>query len=238
ESVAYMPDFQTKFGSGVYGEYDPIENTAWGPRFDGQPRRIGPDFPADYPVSNQVIPYAPIKNNLKNFFDTGVTSQNTIALRGGGETGSCYLSVGNNNTSGLMPGDEYEKYTFTANGKRKLGEVTLGVNAFYFQDHQNVVGSQVGRQDRPIYWYILNVPANVPLSSYGDYKNIESYGHPDNYFSGYYGNPYWGIGTTRFDQKTHRLRGNISASWDIIENINVTGRLGINSLSALGKDRR
>jgi hypothetical protein len=37
-----MPDFQSKYGIGWQGAYDNTENTNWGPRFDGQPRQIGP----------------------------------------------------------------------------------------------------------------------------------------------------------------------------------------------------
>jgi len=68
EDVAYLPDFQTKFGLGWQGAYDPIENTNWGPRFDGQIRQIGPTF-AD--GSFQSVPYSPIANNLRDFYNTG-----------------------------------------------------------------------------------------------------------------------------------------------------------------------
>src|SRR5699024_10350811 len=116
-----------------------------------------------------------------------------------------------------------------------LGDVTLSVHSSYFQDDRNVVGNNIGSQDRAFYWFVLNTPANIPLTNYSNYTDINSYGHPDNYFSGYYKNPYWAVGTNRDKDKTQRLRGNISASWDIVDNINVTGRLGINNHSGLGK---
>jgi len=236
--VAYMPDFQSKFGSGWDGVYTPGENTNWGPRFDGQMRRIGPDFPADYPLDNQMVPYAPVKDNLKNFFNRGATAQNTISLSGGNESGSFYLSVGDQQTDGIVPNDEYKKYNFTANGSKELGDVTLGVNASFFKDNKNVVGNNIGAQDRAFYWFVLNNPKEIPLNKYSNWQDPTSYGYPDNYYNAYYENPYWAIGTNRDKSESKRLRGNISASWDIIDNINVTGRLGVNTVSGIGKDYR
>jgi hypothetical protein len=40
ENVSFMPDFQSKYGIRWQGAYDNIENTNWGPRFDGQPRQV------------------------------------------------------------------------------------------------------------------------------------------------------------------------------------------------------
>lgn len=235
EEVAYMPDFQTKFGTGWDGEYNPVENTNWGPRFDGQPRRIGPDFPANYAVEDQVVPYAPIEDNLQEFFNRGAQTQNTISLLGGDESGSFYLSVGNEEVSGLVPNDDYSKYTITANGSKKLGDITLSVNTSFFQDDKNVVGNDIGDQDRAFYWFVLNTPANIPLTEYSNWQDPTSYGYADNYFNAYYQNPYWAIGTNRDKDETNRLRGNVSASWDIVDNINVIGRLGINNVSGIGK---
>ncbi len=63
-----MPKFQTEYGTGWEGAYDAIENTNWGPRFDGTMRQIGPTFPDG---SFQEVPYAPVKDNLLDFFNTG-----------------------------------------------------------------------------------------------------------------------------------------------------------------------
>src|SRR5690606_28079180 len=91
DEVAFMPKFQTEYGIGWDGSYDPIESTNWGPRFDGVPRRIGPDFPDDYPVQDQYVPYAPSQDNLKDFSDRGSTLQHTIYFRGGSQTSTVYL---------------------------------------------------------------------------------------------------------------------------------------------------
>src|SRR5699024_4987842 len=189
----------------------------------------------DYPVDNQIIEYSPIEDNAKDFFNTGTTSKNTISLAGGDEENSFYMSVGNNTLHGLVPNDENKMYKFTANGTKTLGDVTLKVHSNYIDGRTNVVGGDIGDQDRALYWFVLNVPPQIPLSSYSDWQDPTSYGYANNYFDAYYQNPYWAVGTNRDKDHTKRFRGNISASWDIIDNINVTGTLGVNRLTAIGK---
>lgn len=235
EEVAYMPDFQTEHGIGWDGEYNNIENTNWGPRFDGTLRQIGPTFRDG---SFQEVPFAPVEDNLKNFFNTGRTIQNTAYFSGGNENSSFYMSAGNLTTEGIVPDDVYDRYTFTANAEQTLGKVTLGVNSSFSVDDKEVVGSDIGDQDRAFYWFVLNTPANIPLEEYSDWDNPESFGYADNYFNAFYQNPYWAIGTNRNQDETKRIRGNIYSTWEILDNIQLTGRVGLNRVSGQGKNWR
>lgn len=238
ETVAYMPDFQTEHGTGWDGEYNNIENTNWGPRFDGQMRQIGPTMPDDYVLETQMVPYAPVKDNLKNFYNTGLTLQNTVYLTGGDKSGSFYLSAGNQTVTGIVPDDTYNRNTLRVNANKKIGNVDLKVTSSYFSDETDVVGSDIGDQDRAFYWFILNTPANIPLTSYKDWDNPASYGYADNYNNAFYQNPYWAIGTNRDNDKKQRFNANVTASWDILENLNFTGRAASNTLWGVGKNWR
>ncbi|MDN4165936.1 SusC/RagA family TonB-linked outer membrane protein [Cytophagales bacterium LB-30] len=238
EEVSFLPDFQTEHGIGWDGHYDPIENTNWGPRFDGQMRRVGPDFPDGYPVADQYIPYAPIKDNLRDFFNTGSTLQNNVYLSGGDETSTFFLSVGNTNTKGIVPDDEYSRRTVRVNASKKIGKVKLDLSSQYFEDESSVVGGSIGDQDRPLYWFILNTPANIPLSEYKDWQNPIGYGYADNYYNAYYQNPYWAIGTNRNNDWTNRLIANVNASYKITDKINFAVRTGINRRTGWGKNWR
>lgn len=238
EQVAYMPDFQTEFGIGWDGHYDPIENTNWGPRFDGIERQIGPDFPEGYVLDEQIVPYAPIANNLLDFFQTGSTFQNTLYMSGKDDDGSFYMSLGKTDTEGIVPDDKFERTTIRLNATKRLGKVELGINSSFYTDRTSVVGDEIGDQGRPLYWFVLNTPANIPLSSYKDWNNPSSYAHADNYYNAYYQNPYWAIGTNRDNDATNRLQGNINGSYDITDNINLNARIGVNQLNGKGREWR
>lgn len=235
ESISYMPEFQTMYGNGWDGQYNEIENTNWGDRFDGSMRRIGPVFEDG---TFQAVPYAPIKDNLKDFYNTGVTLQNTIYATGGDETGRFYLSIGNQDTKGIVPDDTYKRNTFRVNADKHLGKLKLSINSTYMFDETNVVGDQIGDQDRTFYWFILNTQSNIPLTSYSDWQNPNSYGFADNYYNAFYQNPYWAIGTNRDEDQTERLIGNVSASYDILDNISASIRGGVNTTSGSGKNWR
>jgi TonB-linked SusC/RagA family outer membrane protein len=235
EDVAYLPDFQSKFGLGWQGAYDPIENTNWGPRFDGQIRQIGPTF-AD--GTFQSVPYSPIANNLRDFYATGTTYQNSVSLNGGDETSTFYISIGDQETDGIVPDDKYSRNTFRVNASKQIGDLTLSLSSNYLRDKTNVVGSSIGDQDRPLYWFVLNTAVNIPLTSYSDWDNPQSFGYADNYYNAYYQNPYWGIGTNRDIDSSNRLTANVAASWDVKDWLNLTTRFGINNVNGRGKNWR
>ncbi|NOQ26101.1 MAG: SusC/RagA family TonB-linked outer membrane protein [Bacteroidales bacterium] len=238
EQVAYMPDFQDQYGTGWEGAYDPIENTNWGPRFDGQIRQVGPTMPEGYVLETQMIPYAPADNNLLNFFETGNNLTNTIYMTGSTEDSKFYVSFGDQRANGIVQDDTYERNTFRINASKKIGKIELAINASYLTDKTDVVGDDIGDQDRPLYWFLLNQSTNVPLSEYSDWSNPESYGYADNYYNAYYQNPYWAIGTNRNMDETNRIVGNFSLSYDILENLNFTGRASVNDSWGTGKNWR
>ncbi|UFH35820.1 SusC/RagA family TonB-linked outer membrane protein [Flavobacterium acetivorans] len=234
ENVAYMPEFQSEYGTGWQGAYDNIENTNWGPRFDGQVRQIGPIF-AD--GTFQAVPYAPVKNNLKDFFQTGTTVQNTISFSGGDESSTFFMSIGDQRTKGIVHRDEYKRNTFRVNATKKIGNLKLGLTSNFLKDKTSVVGNTIGNQDRPLYWFILNTASNIPLASYKDWRN-DLYSSPDGYFNGYYENPWWAIDNNRNDNQTSRLTANISAAYDFNKWLNFTARAGVNTTSGIGKNWR
>jgi TonB-linked SusC/RagA family outer membrane protein len=232
EKVAYMPKFQNEYGTGWQGAYDPVENTNWGPRFDGTMRQIGPTF-AD--GTFQEVPYAPVKDNLLDFYDEGQTVQNTVYVSGASDNSTYYLSLGQQKTKGIVPDDEFKKTTFKVNATKQMGDLSLKFTSNYYRANQNVVGDDIGDQDRTLYWFVLNTPANIPLSTYKDWDNPDSYAYADNYFNAYYQNPYWAIGTNRDIDHYSRLISNIEASYKLNDWASLTTRLSINTGNGYGK---
>ncbi len=231
EKVAYMPDFQTEYGTGWEGAYDAIENTNWGPRFDGQLRQIGPVLPDG---TFQEVPYAPVKDNLLGFFEAGNTLSNTAYVSGGDASSTFYISVGQQKSDGIVPDDAYERYTFRANASKKIGKLELAFNSTYFSDHTNVVGDEIGDQSRPLYWFLLNTSANIPLSRYKNWRT-DKWATPDTYYNGYYENPYWAVGTNRNIDDSRRLMANLAVSYDILPWMKLTARAAMNNTWGFGK---
>lgn len=234
EKVAYMPRFQSEYGTGWEGAYDAVENTNWGPRFDGTLRQIGPTWPDG---TYQAVPYAPVKDNLLAFFNTGNNFNNTIYLSGSHEASKFYVSVGDQRATGIVPDDTYQRNTVRVNASKKVGKVELSLNSSFFKDETDEVGETIGSQDRPLYWFLLNTSANIPLERYSDWRN-DLYATSDGYYNAYYQNPYWAVGTNRNNYKSNRLNGNVQASWDPLSWLNITARIGTNTVWTSGKNWR
>ncbi|MGI5913412.1 MAG: SusC/RagA family TonB-linked outer membrane protein [Bacteroidales bacterium] len=234
EKVAYMPKFQSEYGVGWEGQYIPYENCNWGPRFDGLIRQIGPTFEDG---TYQEVPYAPVANNLRDFYDVGHNLSNTVYMSGSGQGSSFYLSIGQQGNKGIVPKDVYSRNTFRVNATKKIGDVELAVNSSFFTDKTDVVGDELGTQNRPLYWFILNTPNNIPLSNYRDWEN-DLYSSPNGYYNAYYENPYVMIDQARNQDRTSRLNANISLSWDISDWLNFTGRASVNNVWGDGENWR
>lgn len=76
--VTLLPEMQNEFGQGWNGTQTFIENGSWGPRFDGSQQQYG----FIYNNSQLTHKYAAVKNNVKDFFDTGWSQNHSIALSG------------------------------------------------------------------------------------------------------------------------------------------------------------
>ena len=92
----------------------------------------------------------------------------------------------------------------------------------------------IGDQDRPLYWFLLNTSANIPLSKYKNWRTGE-WSTPDTYYNGYYENPYWAVGTNRDIDDSRRLMANVAVSYDILPWMKLTARVAMNNTWGIGR---
>lgn len=118
EKINLIPKTQNKYGAGyedvnLYGEivningqnYETVEswhNDSYGPPLDGRlfvnPFVLDPDAP---PTTFAWLPQP--ENNVRDFWETGVVTNNTVALSGGAERSSARLSFNNTTIKGITP---------------------------------------------------------------------------------------------------------------------------------------
>src|SRR5262249_47181665 len=98
-NVGKLPDYQNEFGQGWGGVFVLSENGSWGPRLDGKQRLWG----SIVDNSQLIKPFSFVKNDMRNFFETGVEYNNTVAVSGGNDVTRFYLSYGNVSSNGVMP---------------------------------------------------------------------------------------------------------------------------------------
>ncbi len=191
DKVAYLPEFQTRFGTGSssdkYGNpvFEAYENQQYGDEFDGLMRGIG--RPDEY-GRMQEVPYGNIPGEKEAFFDTGMTMQNDLSFSAGDENSTFFVSIQDAIVKGLLPGDELRRNAVRLNASRKYKGFKATGNMNYTHTEDDITTSN-------ILWPIYNTGQNIPLTDYADWRTPSTpektnYADINHYYNDYYNNPY------------------------------------------------
>ena len=114
-------------------------------------------------TGNTNAKYSPQPNNVEDFFETGRTVTNSIAVAGGTEEANFRLSYANLQNKGLVPTSEFERNTVGFRGGVKKGKLSFDGKINYF----NVKGYNrpymAETMENPM-WTFLNMPRSVSLN--------------------------------------------------------------------------
>ena len=229
--VAFFPKLQNRFGDGAgetfdqYGNYlyVPYENQQYGPAFDGSIKDIGVQLEDG---SIQSGPYSNLHfKDKKNFWNTGLTLQNSVSLAGE----DFYLSVNDAKIKGVMPDDENRRTSFRFNAGKKYGKLSVNYGLNYTLQNFNVVNEAglaglLPAYNGSIFFLVMQSPSNVPLLSYKDWKN-DKFSQYSNYYNEFAVNPYWIIGNIRTKGRSDDLIGNIDINFQVAPWLKATARL-------------
>ncbi len=231
DTPAYFPERQRKYGQGWDGEKINVENGAWGPAFtdpafagqvvtygvplydynnDGvisvNPSNFDP-MPDDPAALKKV--YAPFgKDNVADFFVTGVTSSTDVTIDASGENKYGLFSAGYGKRNFVVEGDKYEKYSLLFKGGIEVGR--WNIEGIFNYMHRNTT-----QTNSSIYYDLLQSSSDVPITSYSDYPDL-AYG-----WNIYYTNPYWFIKHNRYDNKSDYFNAIATVGFKINDHINV-----------------
>ena len=227
--VAFFPRMQTKFGAGgsAYGVnpdgspfFNYLENQSYGPAFDGVDRPLGP------PLENgdQDHTTYSFKNGHNKFWDIGVTNQTDLSFSTGDDKSSLYVSGQYVTVTGTTPGDKFTRANLRINGTRKIGEmVKIAYSVAYAPNHYDITSQTAG-----IYDNMLNMPQNVPITYYKDWKHNE-FANPNGFYNPWYLNPYFQADNFRELDKNNYLTGNIELKFTPIKGLDLIARQGISN---------
>ncbi len=232
--VAYFPKLQDQFGAGAgeivdqYGNYGyvPYENQQYGPRFDGTMQDIG------IAIEDGSIQRGPYSNlyakDKKKFWNTGITYQNSVSIAGE----DFFVSIQDAKVKGLMPEDENRRTSIRFNGGKKYGNLSVNYGLNYVLQNYNVVNEAGMANLFPayngsIFFTVLQTPANVPLTSYKNWRD-DKFAQYSNYYNEYAVNPYWIIGNLRQKGREDDLIGNLDVSYQFWPWLKGTARVSTN----------
>ncbi|MDI3322497.1 SusC/RagA family TonB-linked outer membrane protein [Pinibacter soli] len=217
----------TKYVDGTWDE-------SWGPKMDGTPVRHQYSFyPAD-PDFGKATPFVPQPDNIKQYFETGHTINNSISFAGGGENTSFRLSYNNTTIKGIEPNTWLRRNNLGLNGSiNVLSNLSISANINYANNsaQRPSQGYQALGSRNMYQWFERNLDMNrLKQYKYSD-GTFYQWNVNDPNDDGIYedmipidwNNPYFDAYENPAHDSRDRLFGNIGATYTIIPGLQVSG---------------
>jgi TonB-linked SusC/RagA family outer membrane protein len=224
-NVLRVMQTQDLFGQG-WGSWDRAENGSWGPSLDGVVREWGSDQ-LSTPMKK---PFSYIKDNLKDFYQTGLEMNNGIQVSFGNDKSGIVASFNNVSSNGILPnnGDTYYKNNFFLKGYASLGKFSINASMEY--SRKDISRSTSMNME------LLQHAVDVSFTQMKDY-NDERY-NTDNYYTFYAHNPYWMIDNFRNDYQDDKITARAELGYQIIPGLKAVGRLGGDFLNSRSNEKQ
>lgn len=225
-------DNQYEYGQGMSGSIPTSQLVARNTLFSNFGAKLDPNLTIPS-FDGGTASYGLVKDNIENFFRTGTTYANNIALTGGNENSSFRFSYSNLYNNDIVPKSYLNRNTFTLRGTSKIGtKLNIDVRATYMNEY---VKNRPGLADDP-----SNIGFNfVGLANNVDQKVFEK-GYQDelgNYVEwggGQYRlNPYWVINRMSNITRKDRLMAIVQMNYNPFSWLGLQGRLN-NDFTFLG----
>jgi len=239
ENPLVLPKYQNEYGRGTDGNFPQINpsddlatqvnavrsTSSWGPKFDGS---------SQLAYNGEQRPYTAQPDNVKDFFETGVSLINTVALSGSTDKSSVRFSYTNSDLSSILPNSQVKRNNFNLRGFTKLGDkLTLDTKVTYFQQEA---------QNRPtqgtegVAAYIFGMARNVRTEDLMTYQDAANPINPNDPYrviaptaSG--GNPYWMLFENSNEDSRRRIQGFAKLTYDINDWLSAFIRAGTDDIS-------
>ncbi len=250
DQVLKTPDFQNEYGGGTgvglkyysYGDGVDGTNTSnsghnWGAPFEGQ-SFVQYGSPMDGSGKRTKTPWVAHPDNVKDFYVTGRTLNNSISVTKAGDIGSFRASYNNFNQTGIMPNTELHRNQFNVNtGINITSKVTFNANINYinsYSDNLPVVGYGGGSPTYNFIWF----ERNADINWFKDYWVKGKEGIQQAYYFTWGDNPYMTMYEQLNDLKRNRVFGNAYINYAITDHLSLMVRTGMDYSGDIRISRR
>ena len=210
-----LPEFQNRYGTGDLSSSAGSIVRSWGRRLNAA-NYMGYDPASDY-------------------FQTGVTGTESVSFSTGNDKNQVYASAAAINSRGIVPNNSYDRYNFTFRNTTYFfkDRMKLDVGASYVLQRDRNMTNQ-GTYNNPLVGAYLFPRGN----DWDDIRMYERYNPSRQLYTQYWPvgdagltmqNPYWINYRNLRENSKDRYMLNASLSYDILDWLNVSGRLSIDN---------
>lgn len=249
-SFIRIPKVQTEYGDGFKGQYSYVDGSGggpegggwiWGPKLDQKDPSTKSGFVElpqyDSPIDPQTGKRIPTpwisrgKDNVQDFFRTGVISSNNISITKSSDKGAFRASVSNVYQVGIVPNTDLNNTSFNLSGNYNLSDNLTADARITFNKQYTKNFPEVGYgPTNYLYNLILWTGADVSV------KDLRNYWAPGqvglqqrNYNNSYYNNPYFQAYEYLRGYDKNNTYGSLNLNYKISPDFSIQFRNGMNS---------
>ncbi len=227
ENLLTLPTYQDAYGQGSNEQFsykdgkgggvnDAVDES-WGPRLDGS---LIPQF-----FDGSAQPFIAHPNNVKDFFQTGTTFNNGVAIADANDKVEYRFSANTQRQNGVIPNTDINKNSFSLNTSLKIDpKLTLTANANYIQSYSDNLPGAGGKRATSTMLQFTWFGRQVDMQKLKN--NYFNTGSPLNWNNAYYSNPYFIAYENTVGQRRDRLIGTIGLSYKIIDGLTANIKTG------------
>ncbi len=219
EVATELLKFHYKYANGERNHILTEGSAYWGgPQLDAG--IISPQWGLDEPAELRSYP-----NNMRDFLNTGVTTNNNIAVYNGNDRGNFRISYNNMSMQGMIPNHDRYNHSLKTNLNYNIFDnLTFSSNVTIANTFSNDIPSTGDRRNNPLEAVYVN--PHIPLSRMKDYwlpgqEGIQQKGLPD------YDNPYFIAYGMSNAFSRDRVFGNVALTYELTDDLSVTGRYSL-----------
>lgn len=249
-----LPDFQNKYGQGNSGEFAFVDGLggglndnisySWGPRLDQGILIPQFDSPVTLPDGTVVrgadtalysgfpitpTPFISHPNNLKDFYNTGTTFINNVAISSGFKKGNYRLSFTDLRSESIIPGVNLDRQTVNARlGFNPTEKLNINAAITYVNSTSDNRPSNGYGSENVNYALVGWGPRSADINSLRNYwqpglEGLQQYSFNYTFFD----NPFFTLLENTNSFNRDRVFGTISANYNITKNISASLRTGM-----------
>ena len=267
EDLWILPEYQNEYGGGYTQDFlttvddeDGLEynilnyaaDESWGPKMDGTMYRpwwswIHADFTGDgVDDYGTQIPMSSQNNNVKDFFNAGQSTTQSVSLDGGSDRLTYRLSIKSNEAKGVIPNSSLEKSNLGFNGTLNLtSKLASSINLNYAntKGFGRPASGYSPSQGNPLQSFNQWFQRQLDIDKLRDYRGADGSIYSWNMRSTtdmrplYWDSPFFTIYENVAEDERNRLFGNFTTNYQYNENLSLDGSVRTDMYDFVIEDR-
>ncbi|MCB9233315.1 MAG: SusC/RagA family TonB-linked outer membrane protein [Bacteroidia bacterium] len=260
-----LPKFQNKYGQGNSGQFEFVNGLgagvndnisySWGPALDQGLLIAQFDSPVTMPDGSTVrggdvavhggrpitpTPFISHPNNLRDFYNTGWTTTNNVAISSGFDQGDFRLSFSDMRSASIIPGVNLDRNNLAAHlNFRPMDRLKVNASVNYVNSRSENRPANGYGSENINYSLVAWGPRNMDIANLEDFwqpglENVQQYSFNYTYFD----NPYFILLENRNAFTRDRIFGNLQARYEFTDHLSLSLRSGMDYSNELRSFRR